>query len=315
MLSYTIIQYTDDDIFKYCKQSKCYKGPLVTDTVSGEVTCESCGLVLIERGVDREQESSTYDLGEFLTKTRTGAGFSLAMHDKGLYTNIGNQNVDATGKPLSGTMKNTIERLRKWDQHSKSRTISRSLGPALSIFDSSRIRLSIPGSVIEEAAYIYRKALAAKLTKGRNANALACAALYAACRRCDIPRTLRDISEASNIRRKVLSRTYRILVENLDLKLRPFDSAEFITRISNEVGISEKTKRRAFEMLSKMVEFGISAGKNPMSIAAAVLFLSCVLNGERKSQLDIAKAAGVTTVTIRNRIQSLKKEFGIILED
>ncbi|HJU14764.1 MAG TPA: transcription initiation factor IIB [Candidatus Nitrosotalea sp.] len=281
----------------------------MTDVVSGEVACESCGLVLIERGEDMEQETATYSLGDFLTKSRTGAGFSLAMHDKGLYTNIGSQNVDATGKPLSGTMKNTIERLRKWDQHSKSRRVNRSLVPALSIFDSIRIKLSIPSSVIEEAAYIYRKALSAKLTKGRNSNAMACAALYAACRKYDIPRTLRDISDAGNIRRKVLSRTYRVLITNLDLKLRPFDSTEFITRISNEVGISEKTRRGALVMISKLTDLGISAGKNPMSIAAAVLFLSCVLNGEKKSQIDIAKSAGITTVTIRNRIQGLRKEF------
>lgn len=283
----------------------------MTDVVSGEVACESCGLVVIERGEDREQESASYSIGEFLTKSRTGTGCTLAMHDKGLYTNIGSQNIDATGKPLSGPMKTTIERLRKWDQHSKSRRVSRSLVPALTIFDSLRIKLSIPGPVIEEAAYIYRKALAAKLTKGRNSNAMACAALYAACRECDTPRTLRDISEAGNIRRKVLSRTYRVLIGSLELRLRPFDSTEFITRISNEVGISEKTKRGAFEMISKMTELGISAGKNPMSIAAAVLFLSCMLNGEKKSQIDIAKSAGITTVTIRNRIQSLQKEFGI----
>lgn len=314
MQLYVIEQYYDDDIFRYCKQRKCYKGPLVTDSVSGEVACESCGLVLIERGEDRERDNPTYDIGEFLTKTRTGAGFSLAMHDKGLYTNIGNQNVDASGKLLSGTMKNTIERLRKWDQHSKSRTISRSLAPALSIFDSIRIKLSIPDAVIEEAAYIYRKALSAKLTKGRNANALACAALYAACREYDAPRTLKDISEAGNVRRRILSRTYRTLIKNFDLRLRPFDSTEFITRISNEVGISEKTRRGAFELLSKITELEISAGKNPMSLAAAVLFLSCILNDEKKSQMDIAKAAGVTTVTIRNRIQGLKKEFGMNTE-
>lgn len=246
-----------------------------------------------------------------MAKSRTGGGFSLAMHDKGLFTNIGNQNIDAAGKPLSGAMKNTIDRLRKWDQHSKSRRISRSLVPALTIFDSIRIKLSIPDPVIEEAAYIYRKALAARLTKGRNSNAMACASLYAACRECDTPRTLRDIADAGNIRRKVLSRTYRVLIGNLHLRLRPFDSTEFITRISNEVGISEKTKRGAFEMITRISEIGISAGKNPMSMAAAVLFLSCVLNGEKKSQVDIAKSAGITTVTIRNRIQGLRKEFDI----
>lgn len=62
-------------------------------------------------------------------------------------------------------------------------------------------------------------------------------------------------------------------------------------------------------MLSKITKLKISAGKNPMSIAVAVLFLSYVLNGKSKSQTNIAREAGVTIVTIRNRIQSLRKEF------
>lgn len=285
----------------------------MTDKFSGEVACESCGLVLIERGEELDQDNPTYDLGEFFSKARIGSKFSLAIQDKGLYTKIGSQNIDAAGKPLSGVMKSTIERLRRWDQYSKTRTLSRSLGPALSIFDSLRIRLSISDPVIEEAAYIYRKALAAKICKGRNSSSMACAALYAACREFDTPRTLRDVSIAGNVRKKDISRTYRILIRKLGLNLNPFSAVEFITRISNEIGISEKTRRDALRMTSTIDGCEAGAGKNPMSMAAAVLFLSCLINNEKKSQMDIARIAGVTTVTIRNRIQSLRKELGFDL--
>ena len=51
--------------------------------------------------------------------TRTGAPTSLAMHDRGLATIISPVNKDSSGKPLTASMKSTIERLRTWDSRSK----------------------------------------------------------------------------------------------------------------------------------------------------------------------------------------------------
>ena len=49
-----------------------------------------------------------------------------------------------------------------------------------------------------------------------------------------------------------------------------------------------------------------SAGKDPMGLAAAALYLACVRNNENMTQRDIAQAANVTEVTIRNRYKGLK---------
>ena len=48
-----------------------------------------------------------------------------------------------------------------------------------------------------------------------------------------------------------------------------------------------------------------------MGLAAAALYLACVKNGEDKTQRDIAEAANVTEVTIRNRYKGLKDSFTI----
>jgi len=256
-------------------------------------------------------EYITHDLSEFMTKTRSGAGQSLAMFDMGLSTIIDSINKDATGTSLSSYMKSTFGRLRVWDSRSKSKLTSRSSMRAFLILNKLKAELGIPDGVAENAAYLYRKAMISKITRGRSSAGMICASLYAACREADTPRTLNDIAHAGNIKRKDLSKSYRNLIKTLDLKLKPYDSSEFITRISSEVGISEKTRRDALDLLSKVVEKEISAGKNPMSLAAAVLYLSCMKNDERKNQADIANAAGVTSVTVRNRIESLRKELGI----
>jgi transcription initiation factor TFIIB len=44
-----------------------------------------------------------------------------------------------------------------------------------------------------------------------------------------------------------------------------------------------------------------------MGLAAAGLYLACVKNGVSITQRDLAEAAGVTEVTIRNRYKSLRE--------
>jgi len=137
------------------------------------------------------------------------------------------------------------------------------------------------------------------------------AALYAACRDTSTPRNLKDVEQAANIKRKDIARCYRLLVKELELKMPVTDSIQCIARIASKIGIQEKTKRFATKVLKAAQENEVSAGKDPMGLAAAALYLACVKNGEDKTQRDIAEAANVTEVTIRNRYKGLKDSFTI----
>jgi len=89
------------------------------------------------------------------------------------------------------------------------------------------------------------------------------------------------------------------------------DLVWFVPRIASKIGLSEKTKRYAVEILRKAEENKTSSGKNPMGLAAAALYLSCLKNGENKSQRDLAEAANITEVTIRNRCKGLREMLTI----
>ena len=75
--------------------------------------------------------------------------------------------------------------------------------------------------------------------------------------------------------------------------------------------LPKKTKRFAIKVLKEAQANEASAGKDPMGLAAAALYLSCVKNGEDKTQRDIAEAANVTEVTIRNRYKGLKDSIHV----
>ena len=285
---------------------RCAKGSLVTDANTGENFCGKCGFVITDKISELGPEWRSFS-NEGENKSRAGVPTSLAMHDMGLATVINPQNKDATGKPLTASMKSTIERLRTWDSRSQiHEPVDRNFRQAFSELDRLKDKLVIGDAVVEKAAYIYRKALEKGLVRGRSISALIASALYAACRDTETPRTLKDIAKESNIKRKDIARCYRLLLRELNLKMPVVNPINCIARIASKAALSEKTKRKATKILQTAGEMKISAGKDPMGLAAAALYVACVTNGENKTQRDVAEAAGVTEVTIRNRYKGLK---------
>ena len=285
---------------------------LVYDNSSGETTCSNCGYVLVEKMQETGPEWRAFSKEEKDDRSRTGVPSSLAMHDMGLATVIGSEDRDASGRSLPTSMKAAIERLRTWDGRSQvHEPVDRNLRQAFSELDRLADKLSLSETVVEKAAYIYRKALEKGLVRGRSISALIAASLYAACRDTDTPRTLKDVAAACNIKKKDIARCYRLLIREMELKMPVVNPIRCISRISSKAGLSEKTKRRALLILKKAEAARNTAGKDPMGLAAASLYVACVLEGESKTQKDVAEAAGVTEVTIRNRYKGLKASLDI----
>lgn len=294
---------------------RCGKNSLLTDEVTGEQFCEKCGYVISEKSDASGPEWRSFQKDGGSDPARTGAPSSLTIHDMGLSTVINPLNKDASGKPLSTSMKSTIERLRTWDSRSQvHEPVDRNLRQALSELNKLKDKVSISANVLEKAAYIYRKALEKKLVRGRSISAMIAASLYAACRDTETPRTLKDVADAANVKRKDIARCYRLLHHELELKMPVVDSIQCIARISSKLEITEKTKRYAVKVLQEAQERKESAGKDPMGLAASALYLACVKNGVSVTQRDIAEAAGVTEVTIRNRYKGLKSDQDLASE-
>ena len=284
----------------------CNKSSLVLDEDSGELVCSTCGIVISENRESSgpEWRSFANDSGD---KSRVGSGTSITIHDMGLSTMIGSTNKDATGKPLSSTMKKSIDRLRTWNTRSQVKSSSdKNLRQALSEMDKLKDKLSLTDNVIEKAAYLYRKANERKLVKGRSIHGLVASCIYAACRDTETPRTLNDVADGINVRRKDVARCYRLIFRELDLKVPIADPVNGVSRIASEAGLGEKTKRKAIELLNKAKKIGMVAGKDPMGLAAAALYLACISDGGNTTQRNISDASGVTEVTIRNRCVGLR---------
>lgn len=292
-----------------CKLENCDMTKVITDDESGEVICINCGMV-VEEKTDSSNEDYVHNFEEFMSKTRTGPKNSLTMYDKGMNTMIGNK--DSNGRALTASNKTRFNRIRLQDSRSKMKKSSqRTLSKSLIFLNCMKEKLGIPELVLEHTAYLYRKAMDVDLTRGRQANSLMGAALYVSCRQTSTPRSLTDIAKVGNMTKKNLQKTVRTLIRRLDLDMPQYNSSSFVTRLSNNLDFDEKTKRFALRILDDIQNKRLTEGKHPMGQAAASLYLASMINGYNVSQEKWAKVSGVSAVTLRNRMNTIREALGL----
>ncbi len=267
----------------------------------GEVICKDCGLVVEDKMVDFDQEWREFDSDEAEKKRRTGAPMTYTQYDQGLGTEVGQK---ADLYKLDSKDKNKFFRLRKW-QYRISTAIERNLKLALAELKRVSSYLKLPKSVEEEAARIYTLAVQRGLVRGRSMESVVAGSLYAACRRHDVPRTLDELSEASGIEKKEVGRTYRFVTRELGITILPSNPADYIARFASSLKLSAEAQSRAIEILESAQKAELTSGRGPTGIAAAALYVSALIHGEKRTQREVADVAGVTEVTIRNRYKEL----------
>jgi transcription initiation factor TFIIB len=298
------------------KCPKCGSTNLSRDYRRGELICNDCGLVIEEDFIDHGPDWRAFDSEQREKRARVGAPMTYTIHDKGLSTMIGWTNRDSYGKSIPTRNRAQLYRLRKWQRRVRiSDATERNLAIALSALDKMASSISLPRTVRETAAMIYRKAALKKLVRGRSIEGVTAAALYAACRQCLVPRTLDEICNIAHISRKEIGRTYRYVSRELGLKLLPTSPEDYISRFCSELKLSGDVQAKTLEILQEAAHRELTSGRGPTGIAAASLYIASVLCGERRTQREVADIAGVTEVTIRNRYKEIaeKLDIGIIL--
>jgi len=291
---------------------ECGSAHLDRDYSRAEVVCKECGLVIDAEIIDHGPEWRAFDSEQRDKRSRTGAPMTYTLHDKGLSTIIDWKNRDSYGKSIPTRNRAQLYRLRKWQRRVRiSDATERNLAIALSGLDRLASSMSLPRAVRETAAMIYRKAALKKLVRGRSIEGVTAASLYAACRQCNVPRTLDEISNTARISRKEIGRTYRYISHELELKLMPTSPQDYISRFCSVLNLSSDVKAKTLEILHEAANRELTSGRGPTGIAAASLYIASVLCGERRTQREVADVAGVTEVTIRNRYKEIAEKLNI----
>src|SRR6056297_943087 len=281
-------------------------GQLATDTEHGETVCGDCGLVVEEDEIDPGPEWRAFDSSERDNKSRVGAPTTNMMHDKGLSTNIGWQNKDAYGRTLSSSQREKMQRLRTWNERFRTRdSKERNLKQALGEIDRMASALGLPENVRETASVIYRRALEEDLLPGRSIEGVSTASVYAAARQTGTPRSIDEVANVSRIDESEIARTYRYVVRELGLEVKPADPESYVPRFASSLGLSDEASHRARELLKTAKDKGVHSGKSPVGLAAAAVYAAALLTNEKTTQAKVSEVADISEVTIRNRYHEL----------
>lgn len=291
----------------------CGSTRFISDSITGEILCHHCGLVMSDVALNRTPEWRAFTHDEISTKSRTGTPTQLHYFDQGISTTFQIQK-DPHGKSLSSSTRQRMLRLQRWQNRARIHTSKdRSLYFAMSEMMRIADGLTVPPHVIETAAFLYRKAFKLRLIRGRSIRGFAAATLYMACRLAQLPRYLTTIAANSPRSLKEIARNYRILTRHLMFDLPLDDPCQYIAKIAAEVKLNQQAQNQAMSIIHAAQQRHAVVGKNPRGIAASALYIASKLQGIKVTQAECAKAAGVTEVTVRSRFKDLdqKLQLGI----
>ncbi|MGA6989856.1 MAG: transcription initiation factor IIB [Nitrososphaeraceae archaeon] len=282
--------------------NSCKSMSVIFDEPKGETVCTDCGIVISEKHMTLEKGIESKDT--------TGMPSSLVYPDKGLNTVITNQNTDANGTSLSQDQISSVNKIRYYNKLSDSKNHIRNLKNAFAVMAVIKDKLNLTDAVIERAAYYYRKTLNSQLIKGRSIKEMVVASVYAACKEMDIPRRLEDISESVFADKIFAGRCFRIMTRELSINSPSVDAARYMSKVAENADVSQKTYRRAVNMLDVVKKDPISYGKDPKALATAALYGACMIEEKDKvNQARIAQAGGISVVTLRKRVLDISKVF------
>ncbi len=125
-----------------------------------------------------------------------------------------------------------------------------------------------------------------------------------------MPITIRELAAQNGSKPVEIGRCYKLMVSKMGIVPPVPDGMRYIDRMAEATNVPEEARRLAKELERKAMAAGLSDG-NPMVVAAAAIYLACLMTGEMKTQSDLAEAAGVGVVSIREAAKAIRRSVGI----
>lgn len=285
----------------HTKCNRC-SGRVVEDFENNERICSKCGIVIEDKEEIFIKNSERCNAISDSIVEQT----SLITYEINLSTMMDSKNVDALGNKIFETAE--IKRLRRMNLIALSNPKTRALGSAIREIKRIVHLLGLNNTVSERSAYIYRKAMKNNLIKGRSISGISAAVVFIACSELGIPCSILDIKkQLKNVRKSNILHYYKFILNQLNMNVGTVGPSQIVGKIAKNTNLSMKTERKAIEILEKIKNDPVLAGKKPNSLAAASLYLASKITKEHTTQLRLANGADITPMTIRKRFLEMEE--------
>uniref|UniRef100_A0AC34FMC0 Transcription initiation factor IIB n=1 Tax=Panagrolaimus sp. ES5 TaxID=591445 RepID=A0AC34FMC0_9BILA len=183
--------------------------------------------------------------------------------------------------------------------------LERQLNQALGIIRDMSERIHLTRPIQDSAAKVFKQILDSKALRGRSNEAQAAACLYFACRKEGVPRTFKEICAVSRVSKRDIGKCFKLILKTLETSIEQITSADFMSRFCGNLNLHVSVQAAATRIAKKAVELDLVAGRSPISIAAAAIYMASQASTEKRSAKEIGEIAGAAEQTVRQTYKLL----------
>jgi transcription initiation factor TFIIB len=304
-----------------CKDCKEDPPNLIEEYSSGDMVCGSCGLVL-DRIIDTRSEWRTFsgdDNGND-DPSRVGDAPNLMIDGDQLQTAIA---FDGKGARNLAHLQNKI------NQDKGTKALMNAYRDIQALTDS----INAGTQVGNTAKHIFKMVEDKKALKGKSQEAIVAGCIFIACRQTNVPRTFREIYGLTKVSKKEIGRVFKQLEAFLQ-KMGGEDAVakatgygqqytgtaattadELCVRFCSQLGFPSPVyvEGIARRLAARASEVSDLAGRSPLSIAAACIYMASYLAGHGRTYKQVSKAVDVSDGTVKTAYRFLYAAKDIVL--
>lgn len=168
--------------------------------------------------------------------------------------------------------------------------------------------ISLSKLVSDTAKQLYKRVEDEKLLRGKSTEAIIAACICIACRQERVARTFREICALTRVPKKEIGRCCNVLKAKLQTSTSVMNSEDLMSRFCSNLNLPVYVQKAGVDLVRRAKELGTLAGKSPISVAAACIYLVSYLFKAPRTTKDIANVAGVSEATIKATYKTLYNE-------
>ncbi|CAG8462533.1 3944_t:CDS:1 [Diversispora eburnea] len=294
----------DLNIRLICPDCKQQIPNIVEEFASGDLVCGDCGLVLGDRIIDTRSEWRTFANDDGDDPSRVGSAANPLLDGSQLDTVISRRDGG------SGTARDLNKIHGKANAVKGEKNLIQAYQQITAMSDS----IGLTRLIADIAKQLYKRVEEEKLLRGKSTESIIAACIFIACRQENVPRTFKEICVITRVPKKEIGRCFKTLIRTFETNVTTMTSEDLMSRFCSMLKLRMEIQKTALELTVKTKELGTLAGKSPVSVAAACIYMASCLYNQPQSTKDVAQVTGVSEVTIKNSYKLLYGEKERLLD-
>ena len=173
---------------------------------------------------------------------------------------------------------------------------------------------NLPGIIIDTSSSLYSIISDTKISRGNNRKGIIAACVFNACKECNVPRSIKEISDIFNITPKILTKgcknyteIIRINKKNIDRvqNTRSIDLTDFIERFSHNLNINNQDIDKIKKISELCSKYELMYDNTPPAMACGCIYLYIKFKNFNISKKIISENCLISEVTINKCYKKL----------